>query len=59
LAEYQGVDISDKMVRGVSEKCSFQNLKEADKTVKADKMLQQMMQKAERSGIPEIYRKGT
>ncbi|XP_056004480.1 sulfotransferase 2A1-like [Ostrea edulis] len=58
LAEYLRVNISDDFLRDVSEKCSFQNLKEADKTIKADGMLKKMVQKAGRTGVPEIYRKG-
>ncbi|XP_052718629.1 sulfotransferase 1E1-like [Crassostrea angulata] len=60
LAKFLNVEASDKLIEDIVEKCSFGNLKNADKTIKDQSILKKIIDLPSVDGQakPNIYRKG-
>lgn len=58
LGEFLGVNDADPLLEEIAEKCSFDNLKAADKSVRNDAALSEIMRSISLNEHPTIYRKG-
>ncbi|XP_052702764.1 sulfotransferase 1B1-like [Crassostrea angulata] len=58
LAEFLEVKIADPLLKEIAEKCQFDNLKTADKSVRNDEALSKIMRAVSLNEHPTIYRKG-
>lgn len=61
LAKFLNVEASDKFIEDVVEKCSFENLKSADKTIKDQSIMKKIVgigPEHTRKNKPNMYRKG-
>lgn len=50
--------IADRLLKEIAEKCQFDNLKTADKSVRNDEALSKIMRAVSLNEHPTIYRKG-
>lgn len=58
MADFLGINDVDPLMQEIAEKCSFKNLQAADKTVRNDAALSEIMRAMHLKEHPEIYRKG-
>lgn len=60
LAKFLNIEASDKLIADIVEKCSFENMKVADKTIKDQSYMDKIIDVGEvaRSSQPVMYRKG-
>ena len=60
LAKFLNIEASDKLIADIVEKCSFENMKVADKTIKDQSYMHKIIDVGEvaRSSQPVMYRKG-
>lgn len=61
LAKFLNVEASDKLIEDIVEKCSFENLKNADKTIKDQSIMKKIIDFApnmDENAKPNMYRKG-
>ncbi|XP_062598014.1 sulfotransferase 1E1-like [Saccostrea cucullata] len=58
LADFLGVKDENGLVKEITEKCTFQNLQQADKSVREDQKMAELMNELQVKETPTVYRKG-